>query len=175
MYYVMKVGVLFMATNSRNNWDTLKSLAKYLWPKERPSLQTKVILALLCLFFAKTINVAVPYLLKLSIDSLEGKLEQINGMILYPSLLVLSYGVARILSSLFSELRDFVFVRVAQHAQRRIALETFTHLHNLSLEYHLSRQTGGISRIIDRGTKGIGFVLNFMTFNIIGTWQYLQY
>jgi ABC-type transport system involved in Fe-S cluster assembly fused permease/ATPase subunit len=153
----------------RTAWSTLKSLGRYLWPKDLPALKNKVVLALTCLFLAKSINVAVPYLLKLAIDALSGKLNQLSGMILYPALLVVAYGVARILSSVFSELRDFVFVRVAQNAQRTIALETFTHLHNLSLEFHLSRQTGGISRIIDRGTKGIGFVLNFMTFNVVPT------
>lgn len=154
---------------NRSAWKTIQSLLKYLWPKDRKELKRYVVLSIICLALAKGINVLVPFLLKASIDALNGEVLDLPLYLVLPVSLVVSYGVARILTSLFSELRDFIFVRVAQNAQRQIALETFTHLHNLSLDFHLSRQTGGITRILDRGTKGVNFVLTFMTFNIIPT------
>ena len=150
---------------SQSHIKTLKTLGLYLWPKGRVDLKRRVVLALIFLVGAKVLNVYVPFLLKLAIDQFS---DQEKALVL-PLGLIVSYGVARLMVAVFGELRDLVFVRVAQHAQRTIALSTFKHLHNLSLDFHLSRQTGGLSRVIERGTRGIQFVLNFMTFNILPT------
>lgn len=138
-------------------------MALYLWPKDRGDLKLRVSVAFVFLVAAKVLNVYVPFLLKTSIDQLT------NNQKLLPFAIILAYGVARISVQIFGEIRDVLFAKVAQHAQRTIALKTFMHLHHLSLDYHLSRQTGGLSRVIERGTRGIQFVLNFMTFNIVPT------
>jgi ABC-type transport system involved in Fe-S cluster assembly fused permease/ATPase subunit len=144
---------------------TIRELGGYLWPKKRSDLKIRVVLALLFLAAAKVLNIYIPYILKLTIDDFSVK-EQI--MVL-PLALIISYGLARLGVTLFNEIRDLIFVRVVQHAQRTISLLTFKHLHNLSLDFHLSRQTGGLSRVIERGTRGIQFVLRFLTFNILPT------
>jgi ATP-binding cassette subfamily B protein len=140
-----------------------------LWPQERPDLRARVVIAFGFLLLAKLINVAVPYFFKQAVDLLDrgiGANQLAIGAVLG---MVLAYGVARMLAQGFGELRDAVFAKVAQAAIRGIALETFNHLHALSLRFHLERQTGGLSRVIERGTKGIQFVLQFMTFNIVPT------
>jgi ATP-binding cassette subfamily B protein len=147
------------------HWRAIRTLGSYLWPAGRLDLRARVVSAVVFLVAAKALNVYVPYLLKLSIDQLSPR----ETAIVLPAAIIVAYGLARIMVQLFGELRDFIFVRVAQHAQRTIALKTFMHLHELSLDYHLSRQTGGLSRVIERGTRGIQFVLNFMTFNILPT------
>lgn len=152
-----------MAEN--RHWQTIKTLGHYLWPKGRWDLKNRVLGAVFFLILAKVLNVYVPFLLKISIDELSVK----EGLIIAPLGVILAYGIARVMVQVFGEFRDWIFVRVAQHAQRTIALNTFKHLHALSLEFHLSRQTGGLSRVIERGTRGIQFVLNFMTFNILPT------
>ncbi len=152
----------------KEHWATLKELSSYLWPKTRPDLRVRVVLALVFLLAAKGINVYVPYILKRAVDELapaDGKeiaLAAVLG-------LILAYAVARLLSQAFGELRDLVFARVSQHTQRVIGLQTFEHLHSLSLSFHLDRQTGGLSRVIERGTRGIQTVLSFMLFNILPT------
>ncbi len=140
-------------------------MGKHLWPDGRGDLKTRVIGALFFLGLAKILNVYVPYLLKLATD----RLSTTEQALVLPLGLIVAYGGARVLVAFFGEVRDLIFVKVAQHAQRTIALNTFKHLHNLSLDFHLSRQTGGLSRVIERGTRGIQFVLNFMTFNIVPT------
>ena len=147
------------------HWLTIRTLGTYLWPSDRTDLKFRVFVAVLCLVGAKVLNVYVPFLLKASIDTLSAK----DLALVLPLGAILAYGIARVLVQGFGELRDLIFVKVAQNAQRTIALKTFMHLHQLSLDYHLSRQTGGVSRIIERGTRGIQFVLNFMTFNIVPT------
>ncbi len=147
------------------HWHTLKILASYLWPQNRKDLRVRLIVAILFLALAKILNVYVPYLLKLAVDQLSVN----QSPLVIPVVLIVSYGVAKIFVSLFGEVRDLVFVDLKQQVQRKIALQTFSHLHNLSLDFHLSRQTGGLSRVIERGTRGIQFVLNFMTFNIVPT------
>jgi ATP-binding cassette, subfamily B, heavy metal transporter len=114
---------------------------------------------------AKAIGVYVPFLYKNAVDALSVEI----AILTVPITLVIAYGVARLLNQSLGELRDFIFAKVSQHAQRTIGLSTFKHLHNLSLAFHLDRQTGGISRVIERGIQGINFVLNFMMFNIIPT------
>ena len=148
-----------------NNLKTLKVLGFYLWPEKRWDLRLRVIAAVVFLILAKVLNMYIPFLLKDAVDVFS---KPLNAMTL-PIGLLLSYGFARILVAGFGELRDFIFVKVSQHAQRTIALNTFKHLHGLSLQFHLSRHTGGLSRVIERGTRGIQFVLQFMTFNILPT------
>lgn len=152
------------STNT-NSGKTIKKLATYLWPKNRLDLKMRLVMALLLLVLAKVINIYVPFLLKLTID----QFTITNGLQTLPIYLIVSYGLARLGVGIFGELRDLVFVKVVQHAQRTVSLLTFKHLHNLSLDFHLSRQTGGLSRVIERGTRGVSFVLRFLTFNIIPT------
>ena len=155
-----------------NHWQTVQSLLPYLWITGRNDLKIRVIGALALLVLAKLLGVYVPFLFKDAVDALTGgKGGADTGTIALavPIGLILGYGTARVLSQLFGELRDAVFVKVGQHALRQIALSTFRHLHALSLNFHLERRTGGLSRIIERGTKGIDFLLRFMLFNILPT------
>lgn len=148
-----------------NHSRAVKTLCRYLWPSGRNDLRIRVLLAVLCLVLAKVLGVYVPFLLKAAIDTL----TSVQNPAALPAGVILAYGIARVSAAVFGELRDYIFVNVAQSAQRRIALITFQHLHNLSLDFHLSRQTGGLSRVIERGTRGIQTVLRFMTFNILPT------
>lgn len=154
-----------------NHWQTVKSLLPYLWAENRWDLRSRVILALIFLVLAKIIGVYVPFLFKDAVDAIApaGKVPTEALAAAVPTGLILGYGIARVSGLLFGELRDAVFVKVGQHALRNIALETFKHLHALSLTFHLERRTGGLSRIIERGTKGIDFLLRFMLFNILPT------
>ena len=147
-------------TSNRNDLKTIHTLLPYLW-----EFKGRVILALSLLILAKLANVSVPLVLKEIVDAL----DQPRAMLVLPVFLVLSYGILRLCSTLFGELRDAIFAKVTQRAIRRIATKVFTHLHALSLRFHLERQTGGVSRDIERGTRGISFLLNFMLFNILPT------
>lgn len=151
--------------SGEHHWKTLKTLGAYLWPHGRSDLKRRVLAAIFFLIAAKVVGVYIPFLLKASID----RLSFHNQLLTLPLAWIVAYGLARILMSLFNELRDFIFVNVAQSAQRVIALSTFKHLHALSLDFHLARQTGGLSRVIERGTRGIQTVLRFMTFNVLPT------
>ncbi len=144
----------------RNDWQTLRTLLPYLL-----QYKTRVIIAMLLLIAAKVANVGVPLVLKGIVDHLDGS----KGPLVLPLALVGAYGLLRLCSSVFGEMRDAVFAKVTQGAIRRVALQVFDHLHALSLRFHLARQTGGMSRDIDRGTKGIAFLLNFTLFNILPT------
>jgi ATP-binding cassette subfamily B protein len=124
-----------------------------------------VALALSCLFVAKLANVGVPLVLKEIVDSL----DKIKALLTLPVFLLIGYGLLRLSSTLFAELRDLVFAKVAQRSIRNVALKTFRHLHSLSLRFHLERQTGGVSRDIERGTRGIDSLLRFAIFSIIPT------
>ena len=146
--------------------NSIIGLFPYIWPAGRWDLKARVLVALLCLVVAKVVNVWVPFLYKMAIDALTPG-EQ--AVILLPVAVILAYGGARVTAQVFGELRDAVFAKVAQNAVRAVALQTFEHLHRLALRFHLERQTGGLSRVIERGTKGIQFVLSFSTFNIIPT------
>jgi ATP-binding cassette, subfamily B, heavy metal transporter len=147
-------------TPNCNDLKTIRTLLPYLW-----EFKGRVILALSLLILAKLANVSVPLVLKEIVDAL----DQPRAMLVLPVFLVLSYGILRLCSTLFGELRDAIFAKVTQRAIRRIAIKVFTHLHALSLRFHLERQTGGVSRDIERGTRGISFLLNFMLFNILPT------
>ncbi|HEX6591964.1 MAG TPA: ABC transporter transmembrane domain-containing protein, partial [Moraxellaceae bacterium] len=146
---------------TRSDWQTLTTLFPYLW-----RYKWRVIIALSCLVLAKLANVAIPLVLKNIVDHLAYKP---GALLAVPLLLIVVYGVLRLATVAFGELRDAVFAKVAQGAIRRIALETFNHLHRLGLRYHINRQTGGLTRDISRGTRGIGSLLSFMLFNILPT------
>jgi ATP-binding cassette subfamily B protein len=145
---------------------TLRNLLPYLWPEGRADLKLRVIFAVVFLVAAKIANVYVPILLREAVDHLGMASE---GIIVVPLALLLAYGVARVLALGFGELRDALFVKVVQNAIRRVALATFRHLHALSLRFHLERQTGALSRAIDRGIKGIEFLLFFVLFSVLPT------
>ena len=142
------------------DWQTIRSLLPYLW-----EFKWRVVIALSLLVLSKLANVSVPLVLKEIIDALDSS----HAALAVPVFLVIGYGVLRLSSTLFGELRDAVFAKVTQRAIRRVALRVFEHLHSLSLRFHLDRQTGGVSRDIERGTRGISFLLNFMLFNILPT------
>ncbi|MDN5936285.1 MAG: ABC transporter ATP-binding protein/permease [Nitrosospira sp.] len=145
---------------NRNDWRTIRSLLPYLW-----EFKGRVMVALTLLVMAKLANVAVPLVLKEIVDAL----DQPPTLLVLPVLLLVGYGALRLCSTLFGELRDAIFAKVTQRAIRRVAIKVFGHLHALSLRFHLERQTGGVSRDIERGTRGISFLLNFMLFNILPT------
>ena len=145
---------------SINNWKTIRTLLPYLW-----EFRGRVTLALTLLISAKFANVAVPLVLKEIVDSL----SKPKAVLVLPAIFLLAYGLLRFASTFLGELRDAVFAKVTQRAIRRVASKVFCHLHELSLRFHLERQTGGVSRDIERGTNGIRLLLNFMLFNIIPT------
>ena len=152
---------------SSGDWRTIATLLPYLWPKGERELRRRVVAAMFFLVAAKGINVAVPVLYKFVVDGLAA--DEFGKIAAVPIMLVVAYGVARMLSQTFGELRDAVFAKVAQRAIRSAGLRTFEHLHALSLRFHLDRRTGAVSRAIERGTKGIDFLLSFMLFNILPT------
>jgi ATP-binding cassette, subfamily B, heavy metal transporter len=147
-------------------WGALKSLAPYLWSRGGPEAKTRVVAALILLAASKVATVYIPVIYGQVVDILGGKQEAI---VVLPVALIVGFGVLRVASIAFAELRDAVFTKVAQRAIRTVALETFQHLHRLALRYHLERQTGGLSHAIERGTKAIDFLLRFMLFNILPT------
>ena len=150
----------------KQQYKALVTLLPYLWPAGEWSMRTRVLIAFAFMAASKVVNVYVPLLYKDAVDVLSG---EISPVIILPVGLLLAYGLARLCSVAFAELREAVFARVAQRAVRRAALRTFEHLHALSLRFHLDRQTGGLSRVIERGVKGIEFLLSFMMFNILPT------
>ena len=150
----------------RNDLRTLKTLMPYLWPKNALEMRTRVIIAVLLLSLAKGINVGVPVLYKMAVDAISNNAASI---VIVPVGILVAYGLARVMALAFGEFRDAIFAKVAQRAIREAGLKTFRHLHKLALRFHLDRQTGGLSRAVERGTKGIDFLLNFMLFNVLPT------
>ena len=151
---------------AENQLSTLATLLTYLWPNGRLDLKVKVILAVTCLIGAKIFTTLAPFIWGLIVD----RLSPTNStIIVVPAALIIGYLIARLTTIIFNEFRDWIFVSVAQNAIREVALKTFKHLHKLSMRFHLDRQTGGLSRVIERGTRGIQFVLNFSIFNIFPT------
>ena len=148
-------------------WGAVRALLPYMWPKGYPEIKVRVVIGLVLLALAKGTNVYVPILYKLAVDALSPKDHA--AVVVLPIALILGYGIVRVASIAFGELRDAVFAKVEQNAIRVVALKTFRHLHSLALRFHLERQTGGLSRAIERGTKGIDFLLRFMAFNILPT------
>jgi len=157
--------------NTGSNWRTVRRVSPYLWPKnpDQAWVKRRVLLALLALALSKVIAVATPFLFKAAVDGLARNNEVTDGLILILGAggLMFAYGFFRLASVGFGELRDAIFARVGQRALRSLALETFEHIHALSLRYHITRKTGGLSRIIERGVKGIDFLLRFLLFSII--------
>jgi ATP-binding cassette subfamily B protein len=155
------------ARDIRAHVRTIRTLLPYLWPKGEPALRVRVVIALVFLAAAKIVNVYVPFFYKDAVDRLSHTPGQ--ALIAAPVGLIVAYVMGRVMVSAFGEMRDALFVRVGQRALRTVALKTFRHLHALSLRFHLERRTGGLSRVIERGTKGIDFLLNFTLFNILPT------
>jgi ATP-binding cassette, subfamily B (MDR/TAP), member 7 len=150
-----------------SHWtEVLKTFAKHLWPEDS-GLRKRVVLAVGLLITSKLLNIQVPILFKQIIDALS--VTNTDLAVVIPAAILIGYGAARAGSALFQELRNTVFSHVSQQAIRKIATQAFLHLHNMDLSFHLSRQTGGLSRAIDRGTRGISFVLTAMLFNIAPT------
>jgi ABC-type transport system involved in Fe-S cluster assembly fused permease/ATPase subunit len=152
------------SSGRRNDWQALRALLPYLWAHKG-----RVIFALACLVAAKLATVSVPILLKDLVDRLSPTQQAATGVLLVPVALVVAYGLLRLSTSLFTELREFFFVNVTQAAMRTLALKTFRHLHALSLRYHLERRTGAVTREIDQGIRGISSLISFTLYSILPT------
>jgi len=150
--------------STRNDWTTLKTLLPYLW-----EWKWRVIFAMACLVMAKMANVGIPMILKEIVDSLTVSPQSANAVLVLPMALLVAYGLLRLSTTAFTELREFFFARVTQRAVRNIALKVFRHLHALSLRFHLNRQTGGVTRDIERGTRGISTLISYTLFSILPT------
>jgi ATP-binding cassette subfamily B protein len=146
------------------DWQTVKTLlpylAKYPW---------RVFFAISCLVLAKVANIGIPIVLKHLIDDLSLPLDDPKRLLIFPVAFVIAYGLLRLSASLFTELREFLFAKVTQNAIRQVAIEVFNHLHSLSLRFHLGRQTGGVSRDIDRGSRGIQSLISYSLYSILPT------
>ena len=149
---------------SRSDLATIQTLLPYLWV-----YKWRVLLALGCLVGAKLANVGVPVVMKRLIDSLTITPSHPQALLVLPVAALVAYGVLRVSTTLFTELREFLFARVTQRAVRTIALKVFRHLHALSLRFHLNRQTGGMTRDIERGTRAVGSLISYTLFNILPT------
>ena len=145
-------------------WQTLGTLFPYLW-----QYRMRVLAALTCLVLAKVANVGVPLLLKNLVDSLTLKPGGASALLVVPVALLLAYGMLRLMTSLFAEARELIFAKATEGASRSIALEVFRHLHSMSLRFHLERQTGGMTRDIERGTKGVHSLISYSLYSIIPT------
>ncbi|MGR3614670.1 MAG: ABCB family ABC transporter ATP-binding protein/permease [Paracoccaceae bacterium] len=143
---------------------TLRKVTPYLWPDAHPWVKQRVVFAMAMLILAKIVAVGTPILYKGAVDGLAG--EGVPPVALGAIGLTVAYGVARLMTVGFQQLRDAIFAPVGQRALRQLALQTFRHIHRLSMRYHITRKTGGLSRIIERGVKGVDFLLRFMLFSI---------
>jgi ATP-binding cassette subfamily B protein len=152
----------------RSNMQTILSLLPYLWPVGNPGARVRVVIALLFMVLAKLATVYVPILYGRAVDALVPG-EGVAGLVAVPAALIMAYGLARVGAAGFGEIRDALFASVQQRAVRLLALRTFRHLHDVSLRFHMDRQTGGMSRIIDRGTLGMQSVLRLAVFNVVPT------
>ncbi|MGC1817241.1 MAG: ABC transporter ATP-binding protein/permease [Casimicrobiaceae bacterium] len=144
----------------RGDWQTIRTLLPYLW-----EYRVRVSVALTCLVIAKLANVGVPLVMKRIVDSL----DQRTAMLAVPLALLVAYGLLRLSTTLFTELREYLFAKVTQRAVRKIGLKVFRHLHALSLRFHLGRQTGGLTRDVERGQRGISALISFTLFSILPT------
>ena len=149
----------------RTGWQTIRSLGPYMWPPGDTGAHVRVVGAMALLVLAKVATIYIPIVYAQAVDALSGP----RGVLVVPLSLIVAYAVLRIASAGFAELRDAVFAAVQQATVRKVALQTFKHLHRLSLRFHLDRQTGGLSRAIERGTNGIENVLRLAVFNIVPT------
>ena len=148
---------------------TFKLLIPYLWPKKRKDLRTRVSFAVVALVLAKIASVSTPLVLGGAVNSLTELSSGVNLFMLVPIALIVGYGVTTIIAFTFVQIRDALFSKVSQHSIRQISLNMFKHLHALSLQFHLDRQTGALAKYIDRGTKGIDFLLRYVLFNVLPT------
>ncbi len=144
----------------RGDWSTIRTLLPYLW-----EYKVRVLAAIACLVLAKVANVGVPVLLKRIVDSLDAQ----TSALVVPLALLVAYGLLRLSTTMFTELREFLFAKVTQRAVRKIALQVFRHLHALSLRFHLQRQTGGLTRDVERGQRGISTLISYTLFSILPT------
>lgn len=152
-------------------FDTVRNLWPYIWPHRRPDLKRAALIALAALLAAKVGATIMPFLFKYAVDALDSNAD-VDRTILFLSLpvfLAIAYGVGRVFETICEQIRDAFFARVGQHAVRNLAYETFCHIHDLSLRYHLTRKTGGLSRVIERGTKGIETVVRFTVLATVPT------
>ncbi|KZZ33427.1 metal ABC transporter permease, partial [Oleiphilus sp. HI0085] len=151
--------------NREIDWSIIKQIIPYLLEYKQ-----RIALALLCLVAAKVASVTMPFILKHVVDDLDQQLADNElSLLVVPLGLLLAYGLVRLMNVLLGEIRDTLFGRVTERAMRRVGLKVFEHLHALSLSFHLNRQTGGLSRDIERGTNGISFLMRFLVFNIVPT------
>ncbi len=155
------------AAERESGWRTVRRVVPYLWPDDKPWVKRNVVLALLALVLAKVVSVTTPFFYKWAVDALAGDDPSGSAMLALGAVsLTVIYGLARLMNVGFQQLRDAIFASVGQRALRQLALETFTHIHRLSLRYHITRKTGGLSRIIERGVKGVEFLLRFLLFSV---------
>jgi ATP-binding cassette subfamily B protein len=147
-----------------NDWKVIRDLLPYLL-----EYKFRVAIALSCLVAAKVTNLGIPILMKQLIDTLNIRADSSQALLVVPAVLILAYGLLRISASLFTELRESLFARVTQNAVRKVALQVFEHLHSLALNFHLARQTGGVSRDIERGTRGIQSLISYSLYSILPT------
>jgi ATP-binding cassette subfamily B protein len=157
------------STADGDQWTILRDMLPYLWPEGHPGLKARVVLAMLLLVLSKVVTVATPYAFKYATDALTGRADVATTAITVVVFLVLAYGLGRIMMVVLAQIRDAVFAKVSQRAVRELAVRTFRHLHALSLKFHLERRTGGLARIVSRGTMGIDTVLRFSLFNTFPT------
>jgi ATP-binding cassette subfamily B protein len=153
------------ATDGAPDIRTLMRVLPDLWPPGRPDLRLRVAVSLVLLVLAKLATIVTPFFYRAAVDGLTPGTA--GAVLAVPVLLVAAYGFARLMGAVLQQVRDIVFARVGQHALRQLALRTFEHIHRLSLSYHLSRRTGALSRIVDRGIKAIDFLLRFLVFSIV--------
>ncbi|MEO0371902.1 MAG: ABC transporter ATP-binding protein/permease [Pseudomonadota bacterium] len=146
---------------------TIREVAPYLWPDGEPWVKRRVVAALVALFLAKVVAVGTPFFYKGAVDALSGEASGEAWVLALGAVgLTIAYGMARLLNIGFQQLRDVIFARVGQRALRQLALRTFRHIHQMSLSYHITRKTGGLSRIIERGVKGVEFLLRFLLLSV---------
>ncbi len=159
------------AAPAASGWSTIRKVAPYLWPDDNREVRRRVVLAMVALVVSKLATVITPLFFKAAVDGLaptDGASSQTDFLLLAgPVALAVFYGLMRLAGVGFAQLRDGVFAKVGQRALRMLALETFQHIHALSLRYHITRKTGGLSRVIERGVKGVDFLLRFMLFSIV--------
>ena len=148
-----------------DHWTVLRGLLPFVWPKGRPDLRLRVVLAFIVLLFAKIVTIAVPIFFKEATDWLstnaprDGSAAVGQGLAMVAVALIVAYGSSRVIMMVLNQIRDVFFTKVGQHAVRQLNNRTFRHLHQLSLRFHLERRTGGLSRVIERATRGIELII----------------
>ena len=157
-----------MRRGDGSHWRTLADIMPLLWPEGRADLKARVVIAIVALILAKIVTVLTPFSYKYAVDALTAK-GGIAALIAVPAFMIIAYGVGRVMMIVFAQLRDAIFAKVGQRAVRELAIRTFRHLHRLSLQFHLERRTGGLSRTISRGTNGIDTILRYSLFNTLPT------